>query len=697
MHMTELYQTLESQEKSASSGPYNISSPVTGSQFFGRETLLSSILEMLASANPGPVLIFGAARMGKTSLLQELLLRLPPSDYLPIYWGAKDQTDMSPQAVWESLAETIARPVGASASKLPSDLNLFRTRFLPQIRKSIAPRRLVLLLDDIDLLADAPAETHTLIEELQQLLAEEHQTAFVLTIGTKLQDLPPTLQSFEPPLFYEELPPLSSQEAFLLIIEESKAFLIGFLAKTIDRIWELAAGHPYYIQLIGHEILDYALKEGKQQIDLDSLAEVLPLILEKSAPDFRSFTANLSKPTRNILKASAAAYRQQLPITSESVRLILDHNRLTLDDNTLADSLAELQKLAVLDENEPGSFTFTLPLMAYWLFEQYPLQTPTRTLPTPWIQPQPSPRRKLALGGGGLLILLVALIGFGILGTRYNALTATAPATVVNAASSGETPTTQAAITLTATERPISAAAPTATSSPPAPTPLALLPTTTATPPLTPTVAPTTPATPTAVPPFTPSPAPTLTPTVPPPTATPLPTFTALPVAPLPPPTATPLPSPTAPAPPKQTPALPAGSFILLNPLALDQPSYGPTEFEWQWTGPIPPGTGFEVRVWREGEPQMGVHDAVYDNQHGNIESLGKNKYRLKVDITGAAGVQGLRGEYWWTVALVQVSPNYADLGQEAPPARMRFEPKGNSDGGGGGGSSGSSGGVGVK
>jgi hypothetical protein len=139
---------------------------------------------------------------------------------------------------------------------------------------------------------------------------------------------------------------------------------------------------------------------------------------------------------------------------------------------------------------------------------------------------------------------------------------------------------------------------------------------------------------------------------------------------------------------------LPAGSFTLLNPLALDQPSYGLTEFEWQWTGPVAAGTGFEVRVWREGAPQMGVHDAVYDNQHGNVESLGVNKYRLRVDITGAAGVQGVRGEYWWTVALVQTSPSYADLGQQAPPARMRFEPKSSGDGGGGGG--GSSGGVGI-
>jgi hypothetical protein len=46
----------------------------------------------------------------------------------------------------------------------------------------------------------------------------------------------------------------------------------------------------------------------------------------------------------------------------------------------------------------------------------------------------------------------------------------------------------------------------------------------------------------------------------------------------------------------------------------------------------------------------------------------------LNVDIRDAAGVGGRSGEYWWTVALVQISPDYQDLGQQASPARLHFE-----------------------
>ena len=106
----------------------------------------------------------------------------------------------------------------------------------------------------------------------------------------------------------------------------------------------------------------------------------------------------------------------------------------------------------------------------------------------------------------------------------------------------------------------------------------------------------------------------------------------------------------------------------------LGEPSYGPTEFEWRWSGSVASDQGFEVRVWREGEPPAGVHNAVDDNKSGRIVAVGDGTYRLVVDISNAYGVKGRNGEYLWTVALVQISPEYKDLGIQAPPGRLRFE-----------------------
>jgi hypothetical protein len=70
----------------------------------------------------------------------------------------------------------------------------------------------------------------------------------------------------------------------------------------------------------------------------------------------------------------------------------------------------------------------------------------------------------------------------------------------------------------------------------------------------------------------------------------------------------------------------------------------------------------------------------------------------LSTNITDAAGVKGQSGEYLWTVALVQIAPNYADLGRQAEPIHLRFAAPGSGGGGGNddGGKGGGSGGVGI-
>lgn len=180
----------------------------------------------------------------------------------------------------------------------------------------------------------------------------------------------------------------------------------------------------------------------------------------------------------------------------------------------------------------------------------------------------------------------------------------------------------------------------------------------------------------------------TIMPTSPPPTDTPnpLPSPTPTPTntsSPTVAPTSTPIvvidiPTVTPTIIPSPTPSIPAGTFSLLKPLSCNEPSYGLTEFEWEWTGSISPQFGFEIRIWREGEPPTGVHDAILDNKEGRIEPLGENRYRLIVNIADAAGVRRRTGEYRWTVILIQIDPTYADnLGQQAQPACLRFEAKG--------------------
>jgi hypothetical protein len=136
------------------------------------------------------------------------------------------------------------------------------------------------------------------------------------------------------------------------------------------------------------------------------------------------------------------------------------------------------------------------------------------------------------------------------------------------------------------------------------------------------------------------------------------------------------------------------GEIKLLGPLSPNTPTFGMTEFQWQYGGALTENQGFEVRVWRDGEAPAGVHDAVLDNRQGKIQALGNNTYRLSADISETPGVRKRGGEYNWTVILVELEP-YKDLGIQASPGRLRYDAPGGgggddggNDGGGGGGGS---------
>ena len=112
--------------------------------------------------------------------------------------------------------------------------------------------------------------------------------------------------------------------------------------------------------------------------------------------------------------------------------------------------------------------------------------------------------------------------------------------------------------------------------------------------------------------------------------------------------------------------------ITLLSPI--DTTSNGAITFSWQWHGKLPKDCGFEVRVWRDGEPPKGVHDAVKDNLNGEIRRNSPNTYSLHVsNMQDTPSVQGHSGEYFWTVILVKLRPTYEETDLQAKPQRFWF------------------------
>ncbi|MDM8531305.1 hypothetical protein QUF63_09035 [Anaerolineales bacterium HSG25] len=168
------------------------------------------------------------------------------------------------------------------------------------------------------------------------------------------------------------------------------------------------------------------------------------------------------------------------------------------------------------------------------------------------------------------------------------------------------------------------------------------------------------------------------------PSATPQPTDTP---SATPQPTDTPSVTPSPTKPPTETPTIlsPVSVTTALSPtVELSIPQTAPqlvspnietnvtlneATFSWLWEGgQLPETLAFELRIWKEGEAHFGAYDARQVARKPNA----KGEYTLTFPVSSAHGVRQ-NGIYLWTVAIVQIEPEYKDLEIEAEPRFLQI------------------------
>jgi len=105
--------------------------------------------------------------------------------------------------------------------------------------------------------------------------------------------------------------------------------------------------------------------------------------------------------------------------------------------------------------------------------------------------------------------------------------------------------------------------------------------------------------------------------------------------------------------------------------------------FDWDWNGPpLTDNQGFEVRIWREDQPEhYGATGPVPATFHYFYSGRGRDSKQMSGGFADVnvwetyAAQQGGPGRYFWTVALVQISP-YSRIGPEATPCPLQLSLK---------------------
>jgi tetratricopeptide (TPR) repeat protein/photosystem II stability/assembly factor-like uncharacterized protein len=355
--------------------PYIAGAPVVEERmFFGREDTFSWMTRSLAGKYVDHILVIhGQRRVGKTSVLKHLSRHLP-EHYIPIFIDLQGRVSTTLDRFLWWLAREITRGLKDHEIELPrpdreeftQDADYFETKFLPVLEEKLGDKRLLLTFDEFDTLSSTAAQEGLALPFLaiMKRMMEHEKLNFIFSIGSsgrKLENMQATYTAFFKQALYKKISFLDWDDAHDLIVKPVEGVLT-YDEEAIKYIFDLTSGHPYFIQLVCHELFSTCQKTDNWGISYASVEEVLDSVIERGTVNLKFVWDEASSLEKWVL-ASLALFDggTDLPTLEEHLRA--ERVRFTRQD--LEAALVSLREKDVLTQEN----RFVIHLMRLWLLQ----------------------------------------------------------------------------------------------------------------------------------------------------------------------------------------------------------------------------------------------------------------------------------------------------------------------------------------
>ena len=353
--------------------PYVAGPPLRGEEgFFGRHDILDWVLRELRNPNTNALVLFGQRRIGKTTLLLQLLRTLPANSFLPVCFDLHDQAKHPLGKVLADLADSVAKRARfmLSDSKDFDDAGyFFRDTFLPRIYDVVGEdRRPVFLLDEFDVLdwtaeAELPetAAAKGLFPLIRRIMTEDPRPAFVFAVGRRAEDLSMDFTSTFKASLVKEIWVLDHESAEALVRQAEANGTLQFTDQSVARVLSLTSGHPYLTQLLCQRIWERAYSKDPIRPPLISVPDIdaaIPDALETGSQALTWLWDGMT-PAEKIYAAALAETADEGEIIPENrVIQVLKSQAARLLSHDVELAPDSLVKRKVLDEpRTPGITT----------------------------------------------------------------------------------------------------------------------------------------------------------------------------------------------------------------------------------------------------------------------------------------------------------------------------------------------------
>jgi (p)ppGpp synthase/HD superfamily hydrolase len=363
--------------------PFDISRPATAKMFFGRSAETSIMQRELCEGEQGKALIlYGPRRSGKSSIIKNFLERKVQSPHWGVHFSLQNSIQQSEEIILMQIAERICEQFQEQLHKPAPDWNQFndndpQVRFKRVVQSCLAQiqgSRLVLALDEFGGAIDA-YENHFLVPRFftfwKELMSEIPQLSLILALPTNAHTILNSKKFGNAFSFAESLQVmfLDTKSAEQLLIDPLRDQNVEIYPNTVALAVKLTGGNPYFMTLIGQQLIHHLNQEtDKQLITDEDLRLVVDHMLESDfSPNFLYFKREVQKDEE--LRILEAIVEFTTHSSQSKVQLTKIAARLNLPISITRQHLERLRNGLILQENGPSSnpyYSYTIELVRRW-------------------------------------------------------------------------------------------------------------------------------------------------------------------------------------------------------------------------------------------------------------------------------------------------------------------------------------------
>jgi (p)ppGpp synthase/HD superfamily hydrolase/AAA+ ATPase superfamily predicted ATPase len=368
--------------------PFDISRPATAKKFFGRSAETKIMQQELCDEEQGKALIlYGPRRSGKSSICKNFLetqVRLP-------YWGVlfslQNFIQHDEGTILMQLAERICEDFNEQFHLSTPDWQSY-TNGDPQVRfkqlvqdciAQVAGSRLILALDEFGGVIESYEKgilEPRFFTFWKDLMNEIPQLSLVFALPTSAHNTLSSIRFGNAFSFAQPLPMifLDTKSAEQLLIDPLRDQNVEIYPNTVALAIKLTGGNPYFMTLIGQQLIHHLNQETDKQLITD---EDLRLVIEHlvEAGFNQNFVYLIRELQNNEERRILEAIVELTTHSNQSqVQLKKIASWLNLPIPVVRQHLERLRNGIVLQENGPAFnpyYSFTIELMRRWLMHNH--------------------------------------------------------------------------------------------------------------------------------------------------------------------------------------------------------------------------------------------------------------------------------------------------------------------------------------